>query len=394
MTQSDSSVRVGIIGVGNMGSAHARTLLSGTIKGAELVAVCDIREMMRDWVSEQLSPTLAFWTNAEEMLSSGTVDAVILATPHYDHARQAALAFGAGIHVLVEKPAGVYTRQVREMNEAAAQSGSVFSIMYNQRTNPLYIKLKALISSGELGEIRRLNWIITNWYRSQSYYDSGGWRATWSGEGGGVLINQCPHQLDLLQWTTGMMPTRIRAFCQFGKYRNIEVEDDVTAYAEYENGATAVFITTTGEYPGSNRFEITGDQGKIVIENDTLTFWRLRESETQFNKHYEGKFGHPECWKCEIPIEGNETGHPGIIQNWIDSIQHGTALIAPGEEGIRGLSLSNAMYLSTWIDGWVELPVSEEQFEHELEQRKQHSSISKSNAVTDQLPTDLSATYK
>lgn len=394
MKDTSSNIRVGIIGVGNMGSAHARTLLSGAIPGAVLVAVCDIREMMRDWVSEQLSPAIAFWSNAEDMLSSGTVDAVILATPHYDHARQAALAFAKGIHVLVEKPAGVYTRQVREMNEAAAASGSVFSIMYNQRTNPLYIKLKDLIASGELGEIRRLNWIITNWYRSQSYYDSGGWRATWSGEGGGVLINQCPHQLDLLQWTTGMMPTRIRAFCQFGKYRNIEVEDDVTAYAEYENGATAVFITTTGEYPGSNRFEITGDQGKIVIENDTLTFWRLRESETSFNQHYTGKFGHPECWKCEIPIEGIETGHPGIIRNWIESIQHGTPLIAPGEEGIRGLSLSNAMYLSTWLDDWVELPVSEEQFEHELEQRKQQSSVAKSQLSTDQLPADLSTTYK
>lgn len=394
MTSTSSTVRVGIIGVGNMGSAHARTLLSGNIAGAELVAVCDIREIMRDWVHEQLSPTLTFWNNAEDMISSGTVDAVILATPHYDHARQAALAFAAGIHVLVEKPAGVYTRQVREMNEAAAASHCVFSIMYNQRTNPLYIKLKDLISSGELGEIRRLNWIITNWYRSQSYYDSGGWRATWSGEGGGVLINQCPHQLDLLQWTTGMMPKRIRAFCQFGKYRNIEVEDDVTAYAEYDNGATAVFITTTGEYPGSNRFEITGDQGKIVIEHNTLTFWRLRESENEFNQHYTGKFGHPECWKCEIPIEGEETGHPGIIRNWIESIQHGTPLIAPGEEGIRGLSLSNAMYLSTWIDDWVELPVNEAQFEQELEKRKQRSTIPKNTANTDQLPTDLSATYK
>lgn len=174
--------------------------------------------------------------------------------------------------------------------------------MYNQRTNPLYAKLKELIASGELGEVRRTNWIITDWYRSQSYYNSGGWRATWAGEGGGVLINQDPHQLDLWQWTTGLMPKRVRAFCQFGKHRDIEVENDVTAYVEYENGATGVFVTSTFEAPGTNRFEISGDRGKIVIEDNKLTFHRLRVSETEFNNTFTGGFGSPECWKFDIPI--------------------------------------------------------------------------------------------
>src|SRR5690606_34449403 len=233
--------------------------------------------------------------------------------------------------VLVEKPAGVYTKQVRQMNEAAAKSGKVFSIMYNQRTNPLYVKLRELISSGELGEIRRTNWIITNWYRSQAYYNSGGWRATWAGEGGGVLINQDPHQLDLWQWTIGMMPTRVRAFCHFGKYRNIEVEDDVTAYVEYENGATGVFVTTTGEAPGTNRFEISGDRGKMVIEDGKMTFWRLRVGESEFNASNTSSFAQPECWKCEIPVNGEGPGHMGITQNFVDAILKGTPLIAPGE---------------------------------------------------------------
>jgi predicted dehydrogenase len=263
----------------------------------------------------------------------------------------------------------VYTKQVRLMNEAAAASGKVFSMMYNQRTNPLYQKLRDLISSGELGEVRRTNWIITNWYRSQSYYDSGGWRATWAGEGGGVLINQDPHQLDLWQWTTGMMPKRVRAFCYFGKNRNIEVEDDVTAFVEYENGATGVFVTTTGEAPGTNRFEICGDRGKIVIEDGNLTFWRLRVPEPEFNRDFKGGFGQPECWKCEIPIEGQELGHNGIIQNWVNAIMTGAPLLAPGEEGIKGLMLSNAMLLSAWTDDWVNLPIDEELFYSHLQDR-------------------------
>ncbi|WP_342555577.1 Gfo/Idh/MocA family oxidoreductase [Paenibacillus sp. FSL R7-0652] len=389
-----SIVRVAVIGIGNMGAAHARTLTAGEVPGAELVAVCDVREEMGSWVTSNLPSTVTYWQDAEQMMSSGTVDAVIVATPHYDHPEQAIQAFRHGLHVMIEKPAGVYTKQVREMNEAAEASGKVFSIMYNQRTNPLYIKLRDLIASGELGEVRRTNWIITNWYRSQSYYDSGGWRATWAGEGGGVLINQDPHQLDLWQWTIGMMPVRMRAFCSFGKYRNIEVEDDVTAYVEYENGATGVFVTTTGEAPGTNRFEVSGDRGKIVIEDGQLTFWRLRESEPEFNQRFTGGFGQPECWKCDVPITGIETGHPGLIRNWVDAIRTGAPLIAPGQDGIHGLTLSNAMLLSTWTDNWVNLPIDEELFYEHLQERIANSTTKKDKAYTGGQPADLSQTFK
>jgi len=326
------------------------------------------------------------------MFASGSVDAVLIATPHYDHPPLAIKAFEKGLHVLVEKPAGVYTKQVRQMNEVAAQSGKVFGIMYNQRTNPIYQKLRDLVLSGELGEIRRTNWIITSWYRSQSYYDSGGWRATWAGEGGGVLLNQDPHQLDLWQWTIGMMPHRVRAFCHFGKYRDIEVEDDVTAYVEYPNGATGVFVTTTGEAPGTNRFEVTGDRGKIVIEDGKLTFWRLRVPESQFNREYKGGFGHPECWKCEIPVSGDKgNGHMQITQNFVNAILKGTPLLAPGEEGIKGLTISNAMHLSTWTDNWVNLPIDEDLFYEKLQERIRNS---KSTKRIDQARTlDVSGTH-
>lgn len=374
-------VRWGIIGIGNMGTSHAKTISSGEVKGAVLTAVCDVKPEKLEWTKKNIGEHILVFDNAEAMFKSGEIDVVLIATPHYDHPGLAIQAFEHGLHVLCEKPAGVYTKQVREMNEAAAKSDRKFSMMFNQRTNPLYQKLRDLVTSGELGEIRRTNWIITNWYRSQSYYDSGGWRATWAGEGGGVLLNQDPHQLDLWQWTIDMMPKRVRAFCAFGKYRNIEVEDDVTAYVEYENGATGLFVTTTGEAPGTNRYEITGDNGKIVIEDGKLTFWRLREPEPAFNARYKGGFGSPEVWKCEVPVTGQTTGHKGIIQDVTTSILKDTPLMAPGEEGIRGLTLSNAMHLSAWTDNWVDLPIDEDLFYEKLQEKIKNSTVKKESSA-------------
>jgi predicted dehydrogenase len=370
-------VRYGIIGIGNMGTSHALNLVN-EIQGAELTAVCDFNPDRLEWAKAKLPQSVAAFADTEAFFESHAMDAVLIATPHYDHPTLAIEAFRRGFHVLVEKPVGVYTQAVREMNEAAALSGKQFGIMYNQRTNPLYKKLRDLVLSGELGTIRRTNWIITNWYRSQSYYNSGGWRATWAGEGGGVLLNQDPHQLDLWQWVTGMMPKRVRAFCSFGKYRSIEVEDDVTAYVEYENGATGLFVTTTGEAPGTNRFELTGDNGKIVVEDGKLTFWRLRVPEPQFNSEYTGGFGQPECWKCEIPVEGGEGGqHKGILQNFTNALLKGEPLLAPGEEGVHGLTLSNAMHLSAWTDNWVDLPIDEELYLTKLQEKIQNSTFKK-----------------
>lgn len=373
-------VRYGIIGIGNMGSSHALNLVD-KIKGAQLTAICDTNPARLEWAQAHLPESVQKFDAPEAFFASQAMDVVLIAAPHYDHPVLAIQAFENGYHVIVEKPAGVYTKAVREMNEAASQSGKLFGIMYNQRTSPLYTKLRDLVQSGELGNIKRTNWIITNWYRSQSYYNSGGWRATWAGEGGGVLLNQDPHQLDLWQWTTGLMPKRVRAFCHFGKYRNIEVEDDVTAYVEYENGATGVFVTTVGEAPGTNRFELSGDNGKIVVEDDKITFWRLRVPEPQFNAEYTGGFGQPECWKCDIPVHGGHgPQHNGILQNFTNALLHGEKLIAPGEEGIRGLTISNAMHLSAWMDNWVDLPLDEDLFYDKLQEKIKNSTFRKETA--------------
>ena len=374
-----SKVRIGVIGIGNMGSFHTQSLAKGEVPWAELTAICDIYPERLKWARERFGESVQLFDNDDAFFAAKAVDAVIVATPHFDHPTLAIKGFENGLHVLIEKPAGVYTKDVREMNEVAVKSGKVFGIMYNQRTNPLYQKLKDLIQSGELGNLKRTNWITTGWYRSQSYYDSGGWRATWAGEGGGVLINQGPHQLDLWQWTCGM-PKRVRAFMGFGKYHNIEVEDEVTAYVEYENGATGIFIINTGEAPGTNRLEVSGDMGKIILEDGNMTFWRNRVSERKFNQEWKSGFGKPECWKCEVPITGKETAHIGILINWVEAIQKGTSLLAPGVEGINGLSISNAMHLSAWTDDWVDLPLNEELFFERLQERIKTSTHKKKTA--------------
>ena len=369
--------RIGIIGIGGMGSSHARNIISDNVPDGRLTAVCDLNPDRLKWAGEALGGDVKCYSKADELINSGEVDAVVIATPHYDHPPLAVQAFEKGLHVLTEKPAGVYTRQVREMNEAADRSNRVFVIMFNQRTNPVYQKLKDLLNGGELGNLKRTNWIITSWYRSQSYYDSGDWRASWSGEGGGVLLNQNPHNLDLWQWTCGM-PKRVRAFCYFGKYHDIEVEDDVTAFVEYEDGVTGVYVTSTGDAPGSNRFEVTGDRGKIVIENGQLYFSRLRIPEREFNRTYRGGFGSPECWNVDVPVKGKATRHVGIINNWIEAIlDDDTELLAPGHEGIKSLEISNAMLLSTWTDSWVDIPVDEDLFYEHLEKRIKQSAYRK-----------------
>ena len=362
-----NTVRYGIIGIGNMGTTHAKNLYEGKIENAVLAAICDINPDRLAWANETL-PGVATYETAEIFFEKAEVDAVIIATPHYFHPIYAIKAFEKGLNVLTEKPAGVYTKAVREMNEAAEKAGLTFGIMYNQRTNPVYAKVRDMIRSGELGEIKRVIWLITDWYRSQSYYNSSSWRATWEGEGGGVLLNQCPHQLDLWQWMCGM-PCEIRSFMEYGKGRNIEVENDVTTYVKYPNGATGVFISSTHDTPGTNRLEITGDLGKLVVERSAVTFYKNKMGEAEFNATHTGGFGEPGYDVINVEITEKETGHNGILQNYTNAILNGEELLAPGCEGIRGLSISNAMHMSALLGKAVELPVDEDAYYEELMKR-------------------------
>lgn len=365
-------VKIGIIGIGNMGTSHAKTITEGKVSELELVAVADRQEGRRQWCKEHLPETIQIFEEGSDLIASGLCDAVLVAVPHYQHPELSIEALQHNLHVLCEKPAGVYTKQVREMNEAAAKSDRVFAMMFNQRTNCVYRKMHEMVANGELGEIRRVNWIITDWYRTQSYYDSGSWRATWDGEGGGVLLNQCPHNLDLIQWICGM-PAKVQAFCHEGKWHDIEVEDDVTAYLEYPNGATGVFITTTGDAPGTNRFEITGDLGKLVCENDKLTFYKLKQGIKEHCATCKAGFDKPECETIEVETDGQNEQHAGVMKAFVGKILHGTPLVAGGEEGINGLMLSNAMHLSSWLGHAVTLPIDEDEFLRQLNERRAHS---------------------
>ena len=363
-------VKFGIIGLGNMGTAHAQSVFSDKVPGLELAAAADRNPARREWAKGYLPAGFPVFNEGSELINSGLAQAVLIAVPHYDHPSLTIEALRAGLHVMCEKPAGVYVKQVREMNEAARASDRVFGMMFNQRTNCVYRKMYELVHGGRLGAIKRVSWIVTNWYRTQSYYDSGDWRATWNGEGGGVLLNQCPHNLDLIQWICGM-PNRVRAFCHNGKWHDIEVEDDVTAYFEYPNGATGTFITSTADSPGTNRFEITLEKGKLICENGkSLILHELEINEREFCKTAKGGFDQPLVTVSEVETDGGNEQHIGVLKAFAGRILRGTPLVAEGTEGIHGLALSNAMHLSSWLDKTLDLPVDEDLFLEELNKRR------------------------
>ena len=384
-----SKIRLGVIGVGNMGRAHCKNIKEGKCPEIDLVAIADRNQKRIQAMKDDGYEDVTYFEDAEAMMDSGLIDSVLVAIPHYYHAEYAIMAMKKGLHVMVEKPAGVYTKQAREMNDVAKELDVVYGMMFNQRTNHIYRKAKELVSSGTLGELRRVNWIITNWYRPQFYYDSGDWRATWSGEGGGVLLNQCPHQLDLLQWICGL-PVNVQAFLKYGQWHDIEVEDDVTAYMEFENGATGCFITSTGDAYGTNRLEIQLEKGKIVIEGNEIKVWEFAMSEPEFSKTTENPFAKMEKKLLEIETDGRNEQHYGVMNAFAAAILRGEPLIANGEEGINGLMLSNAMHLSSWMNSKVSLPIDEDIYYEELMKRVK---TSKRKTTVVEAVADTSGSY-
>jgi len=354
-------LKLGIIGVGNIGSGHVERVTGGGCPDIIITAVADRRASRREWAEKAL-PEAKIFVEGSELIKSGACEAVLICTPHYQHPTLAVEAFEAGLHVLCEKPAGVYTLQVRDMIAAADKHPELtFGMMFNQRTNCVYRKMKEMIDGGEIGEIKRMSWIVTDWYRTQYYYDSGAWRATWAGEGGGVLLNQCPHQLDLLQWLCGL-PAKVHAFAQEGKWHDVEVEDDVTAYLEFPNGATGTFITTTGDAPGTNRLEITGTKGTLICDYNGLIFKKLAMNEREWCATCKEGFRKPDCETITVETDGKNEQHTGVMNAFAAAIEKGEALVADGREGINGLMLSNAIHLSAWTGETVSLPIDEKKF--------------------------------
>lgn len=383
---SNKTVRLGLVGLGNIGNLHLGCIEA--LDKVDLAAVCDIVPDRAQAASEKYG--CPAYTDSQALLEDRICDAVLIATPHYAHTAVGIAALESGHHVLVEKPISVHKADCERLIAAHKDEDLVFAAMFMQRTDPHYRKIKELADGGELGRFLRVSWIITEWFRTETYYASGGWRASWAGEGGGVLLNQCPHNLDLLQWICGM-PSKVWGYCSFGKYHNIEVEDAVTAYLEYPDGCTGVFVTSTGEAPGSNRFEIAGDNGKLVLEGGRLTFARNEVPATEFLKTSQASFAKPAVEVVDFEIEGSGGQHFEILENFADAILEGAELIAPAEEGIRSVELANAMLYSSLLGQPVELPLDGEAYEREL--KKLIASSTYEKPVETEAEVDMSKSF-
>jgi len=358
-----TKVRLGLIGLGNIGQHHASYLINGKVSRAELVAISDSVPAK----FEKFKDLKAF-TDGDALIRSGLIDAVIIATPHYQHTSLGIAALQQGLHVMVEKPISAHKADAERLIAAhEANPKLVFAGMFQLRAEPRYQKIRALIQSGELGPIVRMSWIMTDWFRTEAYYASGGWRATWRGEGGGVLLNQCLHNLDVLQWLLGM-PTRVRGFCQLGRFHDIEVEDNVTAYLEFPGSGTGTFVSSTGEAPGTNRFEIAGTRGRLVLENEKLQFIRNESDMLQFSRSAPFGFAKPEVWHVEVPFANAANSHTSLTQNFVDAILEGKPLIAPGREGIHSVELANVILYSSLLEKTIDLPMDSQAYERKLQQ--------------------------
>ena len=357
-------VRAALIGYGGIGSAHAAGIAQGKVEGMTLEAVCDLNPARLEAAAQRF-PGVRCEADYHALLD-GSIDAVVIAVPHPMHCQIAADCLRAGVHVLSEKPLDISVTAAKKALQAAEESGSIFAVMLNQRTAPIFQRAREIVQSGALGQLKRTVWIITNWYRTQHYYDSGSWRATWAGEGGGVLLNQAPHNLDLWQWICGM-PASVTAYCDVARYHRIEVEDDATLMTRYAHGATGLFVTSTGEYPGTNRLEIAGDLGKLVLEEGELKWWKLREREHEVRWHSDNSMPQIPMDYTEERFEHEGAQHLGIMQNFTNAILHGEQLISPAADGLNELMLSNAAYLSQWTGNvCVDLPLDGAAFDAQL----------------------------
>jgi predicted dehydrogenase len=380
-------VRLGIIGIGNIAGLHLGNLPK--IRNVELTAVCDVVKDKADKAAA--ANKCATFTDYKELLKAKVCDAVLISTPHYGHTTIGIDALKAGLHVLVEKPISVHKADCQKLIAAHQKKGQIFAAMFNQRTDPHYKKIKQMIERGDLGKLDRITWVITNWFRTESYYASGGWRATWAGEGGGVLLNQCPHNLDLWQWMFGM-PDTVRGFCSIGRKHHIEVEDEVTAHLGYKNGCTGVFITSTGEAPGVNRLEIAGENGRLTLENGDIKFIRNEVSANDFLRDSKDGFATPPVWDIQIPVSGWGGQHQEILQNFIDAIVSGATLIAPAKEGINSVELGNAMLYSSEVGKTVQMPLDAKAYERMLKLKIKNSRFTKKTCELE--AQDLSQSVK
>jgi len=369
-----NEVRVGIIGLGNIGRHHAGYLLEGKVNRARLTAV---GSSSPDKLASFAEKGVRVFGDAKELIGSGLVDAVIVATPHFQHTSVGIAALEAGLHLLVEKPIAAHKADAERLIAAHQRNRNLtFAAMFQMRVEPRYQRIRALITGGELGRVIRMNWVNTDWFRGAAYYASSAWRATWQGEGGGVLLNQALHNLDMLQWLLGM-PARVRGFCQLGRFHEIEVEDAATVYLEWPDQSTGVFVSSTGEAPGINRLEIIGARGTLVLENGRLLLTRNATDMLEFSRTTQSAFSKPESTTEEVPFTNASAPHAAVMQNFVNAILDDEPLIAPGAEGIHSVELANAVLYSSLLGETISLPMDAVAWESRLKQLATESKMQK-----------------
>ena len=378
-------VRLGVIGLGNIARQHIDNLTGGLVGDCVLAALCSRQP-------HELAAALdvPHFTDYAELVYSGTCDAVLVATPTFTHFEIGACALRAGLHVMMEKPLGLSAREGEELL-ALQQPGQMFALMLNQRTDPLFTTMRDTIVAGTLGEITRTHWTMTNWFRPEVYFQVSDWRATWRGEGGGLLLNQCIHNLDIYQWLCGM-PTSVQAFCEFGRHHDIEVEDEATAYFRYANGATGVFVGSTGEAPGVNRFDVIGDRGSLSFDGKRLMLSENDPATGEFSRTTRDMFGIPATSVRDITPDRSTNQHATVMNNFVAAIRHDETLLAPAAAGLASLSLANAMLLSTWEARLVTLPLDGAHYQQALEQRIAVSTLRQKADI--EATIDMSASYR
>ena len=380
-----NNLRLGVIGLGNIGQQHIKHIQSDAVERCVVTALS----------SRNISPlaeelNAKHFTDYRDLIDSGLCDAVLIATPTMNHLDMGLYALNKGLHVLMEKPLGLSVEQGDQLL-ACADKDQVFGLMLNQRVAPIFVKMKNVIDTGILGELQRTHWTMTNWFRPEVYFQVSDWRATWAGEGGGLLLNQCIHNIDIFQWLTGM-PVSLQGFCGFGKYHNIEVEDEATAYFQYENGATGVFVGSTGESPGINRLDIVGDKGTMSFDGEKLLLTENSPSTSAYNKETKDMFGQPKTHQLDITPCEVVNQHGVVINNFVEAILDGEELIAPAAQGMDSLAIANAILWSSWSGEKVNFPLSSSGYQEALEEKLAQSTLREKSDIT--VNVDMEASYR
>jgi len=345
------SLRYVVIGVAAsiQRNAHRRAQIAEKIN---VVAGCDINVEAGQQQTTEIG--CAFYEDYRQMLAEVKPDVAVIVTPHPLHPSMTIDCLRAGCHVLVEKPMAIDVASADEMIEEAKKSGRILAINFQQRFRPVIEKARAIIAAGEIGPlVRTLS--VEPWFRTAFYYRTAVWRAKWTSEGGGVLLNQAPHTLDLLCHLAGM-PRKVWGWTRT-LYHAIEVEDTAQAMLEYPNGAPGYLTVSTTEVGVEQRVQIVGEKGAIELVGDKMTVYRIHPSTREFMTGSTEMFAKPETVAEMLDLPDTSGAHVAVYRDLKAAIQEGRPPRADGREAIMSLELANAITLSSYSGQPVTLPL-------------------------------------